>query len=34
MWTEKEFIMATENQFVTYFRVSTARQGLSGLGLE
>jgi DNA invertase Pin-like site-specific DNA recombinase len=26
--------MATENQFVTYFRVSTARQGLSGLGLE
>jgi DNA invertase Pin-like site-specific DNA recombinase len=27
--------MATaENQFVTYYRVSTARQGLSGLGLD
>ena len=26
--------MATENQFITYFRVSTARQGLSGLGLD
>ena len=26
--------MTTENQFVTYFRVSTARQGLSGLGLD
>jgi len=26
--------MATENQFVTYFRVSTARQGISGLGLD
>ena len=26
--------MATENQFVTYYRVSTARQGISGLGLD
>ena len=26
--------MASENQFVTYFRVSTARQGVSGLGLD
>jgi DNA invertase Pin-like site-specific DNA recombinase len=26
--------MATENQFVTYFRVSTVRQGISGLGLD
>jgi DNA invertase Pin-like site-specific DNA recombinase len=26
--------MAADNQFVTYFRVSTARQGLSGLGLD
>jgi DNA invertase Pin-like site-specific DNA recombinase len=30
----KEFIMARENQFVTYYRVSTVRQGLSGLGLD
>jgi DNA invertase Pin-like site-specific DNA recombinase len=26
--------MARENQFVTYYRVSTVRQGLSGLGLD
>jgi DNA invertase Pin-like site-specific DNA recombinase len=33
--SNKEFIMASsQNQFVTYYRVSTARQGLSGLGLD
>jgi DNA invertase Pin-like site-specific DNA recombinase len=35
MCTNKGFNMATaENQFVTYYRVSTSRQGLSGLGLD
>ena len=33
MYTEQVHNM-TQQQFVTYFRVSTARQGISGLGLD
>jgi DNA invertase Pin-like site-specific DNA recombinase len=32
--TEDNIMATAENQFVTYFRVSTVRQGLSGLGLD